>query len=76
MQIASHSQAFARYLGADRDIERWQGVAFGADANRRGDEPIAVGSGASQLAHPNRRHRRDSDDVHCRGGAQLRATRQ
>src|SRR5439155_19365286 len=41
MQIASHWQAFARYLGAGRAIKRWQCVVFGANTNRRGNEPDA-----------------------------------
>src|ERR1700746_2968521 len=44
VQIASHSQAFAPYLGAGPNNQRWQCVAFGANANRRGNEPVALGT--------------------------------
>ena len=71
MQTASHWQAFARYLAPGRNIQRWQRVAFGADTDRRGNEPLALGPRARPFAHPDRHHGRCRDHRHRRGRAEL-----
>ena len=75
MHIASHWQAFARYLASARDIQRWQRVAVGADTNRRGNEPLALGQSAAALGRSDRHHRCAGDHMHCGGGSELGTAR-